>query len=292
MKNPSASIRAKLLQISKAEKLAFQVVIFRYLHERFLYRMSVSPNKDQFFLKGGNLLYSIMSEKNRPTKDLDFLANSISNDKATIKMAFQSICQINHEPDAVWFDAQSIEAETITDEDKYEGVRLKIEAGLDTIKQRIQIDIGFGDIMVPAPQQISYPVLLDDMESPLIQAYSIETVVAEKFQAMIALSLANSRMKDFYDVYFILKSGNYDLANLTTAIVSTFKNRETDFQKDHTLFTAKFSTEERIQRLWKAFLNKNLLEAPDDFSDIYSLIVSQLKPIWDQLDKGFANDKS
>ena len=283
MSNTAASVRAKLLQISKSENLPFQVVIFRYLHERFLYRLSISPFNDKLFLKGGNLLYSKEGEKTRPTKDLDLLAQSISNDQATIKVAFQSICQISYEPDAVWFDAQSIDPESITTEDKYEGIRLKIEAGFDTIRQRIQKDIGFGDVMVPQPRQISYPILIEGMDSPQIQAYSIETVVAEKFQAMIELSLANSRMKDFYDVYSILYSGNYNPVDLEKAIVSTFKNRGTKFQVNHAFFTPEFSTSTRMQGFWEAFLSKNQLSAPMDFVPIVSGIFQKLQPIWERM---------
>ena len=160
---------------------------------------------------------------------------------------------------------------------------MKIDAGFDTIKQKIQIDIGFGDVMVPDPHQISYPVLIEDMEVPLIQAYSIETVVAEKFQAMIELSLANSRMKDFYDVYSILHSGNFDPYHLEKAIASTFKNRETAYQKNHALFSPEFAANTRMQGLWKAFLTKNQLTAPMDFAPIVNEIIQRLQPIWEQM---------
>jgi len=190
----SKSIRAKLLNISRNENIAFQVIVFRYLHERFLYRLSISEYANSFMLKGGNLLYAIEGLKVRPTIDVDFLGINIANDIEIVKNAFSNICTVNSD-DAVWFDASSIKAEQITEQDKYSGVRLLIDAGFDTIRQRIQIDIGFGDVIIPKAQKINYPVLLSEMQTPVLSVYSTETLIAEKFNAMIELSTLNSRMK-------------------------------------------------------------------------------------------------
>ena len=198
------SIRARVLNIAKKENLTLQLVIIRYLHERLLYRVSVSHYADNFCLKGGVLLYYYNREQTRPTMDIDFLGTNIPNEVKFIVSAFREICAMSYPHDAVVFDISSIVAEEIASQDQYPGIRLFVIAGLDTIRQRIQIDIGFGDIVIPSAVQLNYPTLLPESEILVVRAYSLETVVAEKFEAMIDLSAANSRMKDFYDVYYIL----------------------------------------------------------------------------------------
>jgi len=277
----AASIRAKLLNISRKEKIAFQLIIFRYLHERFLYRLSISRHSDFFLLKGGNLLYAIESITVRPTRDIDFLGVNVENNINKIKNIFIEICTINSKDDAVWFDTSSISAEQITEQDKYKGIRLFINSGFDTIRQRIQIDIGFGDIIIPVAQQLNYPVLLHEMQTPILLVYSIETIIAEKFHAMIELSTLNSRMKDFYDVYNLLTSANEDIQLLQEAIIATFKNRQTVYEENHDLFTNDFANNENRKKMWKAFLNKLNLDTKLEFNTVMQSITKKLKPIWD-----------
>ena len=280
--NKGASIRAKLSNISKAEGVAFQTLIFRFLHERFLYRLSQSHYKNNFFLKGGVLLYAIENEITRPTKDVDFLGSGVSNDLEEIRNAFIEICRVNDD-DAVWFNIETITSETIKEDDKYEGVRLFIEAGFDTIKQKIQVDVGFGDIIVPHPQEIEYPLLLSDEKSVFINAYSKESIISEKFHAMIELSFFNSRMKDFYDVYFLLQSNEIDKIILTESIQSTFKNRETIFTNNHSFFNTEFSEDLRLTNSWKLFLKKNKLKETLQFNEVVNFIVKEIEPIWKHL---------
>ncbi len=276
-----ASIRAKLLNISRNENIAFQVIIFRYLHERFLYRLSISEYANSFMLKGGNLLYAIDGLKVRPTIDVDFLGINIENDIEEIKNIFSKICTVNSD-DAVWFDA-SIKAEQITEQDKYSGVRLLIDSGFDTVRQRIQIDIGFGDVIVPEAQKINYPVLLSEMQIPVLSVYSTETVIAEKFHAMIELSTLNSRMKDFYDIYNLLKSETINPQLLQEAVKATFKNRQTEYTENHALFNHDFAIDENRKKMWNAFLNKINVEIKPEFNEIMQKIINTLKPIWDKL---------
>jgi predicted nucleotidyltransferase component of viral defense system len=280
--NKGASIRAKLLTIAKSENLAFQVLIFRYLHERFLYRLSRSEFNNNFFLKGGTLLYAFEKELTRPTKDVDFLGKDINNDLEDIKFAFQKISTLT-DNDAVWFDATTISAETIKEEDKYEGIRLFIVGGFDTIKQRIQIDVGFGDIIIPDAQIIDYPQLLAETNPVIIKAYSKESVIAEKFHAMVVLSYANSRMKDFYDVYALLKVNQFDTAVLTESIKTTFERRETSLNQLPSFFDDEFKTDVQLNKFWKQFLKKNKLNLIIEFHEVVRDIVKELKPIWDNL---------
>ncbi|TRZ78369.1 MAG: nucleotidyl transferase AbiEii/AbiGii toxin family protein [Deltaproteobacteria bacterium] len=283
MTNTGKSIRTRLLNIAKKENLSFQLVIIRYLHERLLYRVSLSLYANNFCLKGGVLLYVYCREQTRPTLDIDFLGTNIPNEIDSLKSAFREICSIYYPPDAVVFDKGSIVAEEIAGQDEYPGIRLFVTANLDTICQRIQVDIGFGDIVIPAPVQINYPTLLHESKIPIVQAYSLETVVAEKFEAMIDLSVFNSRMKDFYDIYQILITQHLNPKNLEKAIRETFRNRNTIFTPDHALFSNTFPTDINRQRQWKAFLVKNHLDQTINFNEVIGKINNSLFPIWKRL---------
>ena len=168
----------------------------------------------------------------------------------------------------------------ITQQDNYNGVRLYIDATFHTVRQRIQIDVGFGDIVIPVVQELEYPILLDDMQVPVIQAYSKETVIAEKFQAMIELSVANSRMKVFYDVYKLLADNEFDNGTLEEAIKATFANRDTSYAENHALFSADFATNTLRKRSWTAFLNKINRDKELEFEEVMRLISEKLLPYW------------
>ena len=281
MKNASA-IRAKLLTIAKSENIAFQVIIFRYLHERFLFRLSKSDYCNNFILKGGNLIYAFKHVLTRPTKDVDFLGFSISNDLERIITIFKEITEINNE-DTVWYNSETIKAESITELNKYAGVRLFIECGFDSIKQRIQIDIGFGDIVVPDVQTIDYPLLLPSMSPVLVKAYSKESVIAEKFHAIITLSYSNSRMKDFYDLYVLFTSNPIKQDILLESISVTFKQRETNIVHTASFFEQEFKTDLKLNLLWNQFVKNNNLTIGVNFEEVVNLISQKIKPIWDTL---------
>ena len=271
MKNRADSIRARLLNLAKKERIDFQLIIIRFFHERLLYRISVSDYSQQLILKGGAFIYAVQGIKSRPTIDVDLLGTQISNDIETLCEVFRQICTIESE-DEVAFNPESVVGELITQQDKYNGVRLYIDATFHTVKQRIQIDVGFGDIVIPVAQELEYPILLDEMQIPVIQAYSTETVIAEKFQAMIELSVANSRMKDFYDVYNLLTDNKFDNETLEEAIKVTFVNRGTSYTENHALFTAEFGTNPQRKKSWTVFLNKINRDKELEFEDVMRLI--------------------
>ena len=279
MKNRADSIRARLLNLAKKERIDFQLIIIRFLHERLLYRISVSDYSQQLILKGGAFIYAVQGIKSRPTIDVDLLGTQISNDIETLCEVFRQICTIESE-DEVAFNPKSVVGELITQQDKYNGVRLYIDATFHTVRQRIQIDVGFGDIVIPVVQELEYPILLDDMQVPVIQAYSKETVIAEKFQAMIELSVANSRMKDFYDVYKLLADNEFDNGTLEEAIKATFANRDTSYAENHALFSADFATNTLRKRSWTAFLNKINRDKELEFEEVMRLISEKLLPYW------------
>lgn len=283
MKSSAASIRAKLMNLARNENISFQLIIIRYLQERFLFRLSISRFSANFLLKGGALLYALEGSKTRSTKDIDFLGKNISNESKIIRKAFIEICAIDNPADCVWFDANSIISQTITDQEKYPGIRIFVDAGFDTIQQRLQIDIGFGDIVSPSPVKIDYPLLISNLQAPKLFVYSIETVIAEKFQAMIELSTANSRMKDFYDVYQLIKSDKFNKIGLQIAIKSTFGKRETPYYENHALFEEEFYQDANRVKMWKSFLKKARLNKELDFAEVVIFLTKELKPYWELL---------
>lgn len=212
-----ASVKGKLLAIARKEGKRHQLLLTRYFQERFLYRLSISDYAHQFCLKGGALLYAFSGEKSRPTKDIDLLGLRVSNNLQEVETIIKHVISIDFEIDGVSFDANSIEVSEIVKEDKYKGVRVKLMGYMKNTRQMLQIDFGFGDKVTPAPIEMNYPTILD-LPSPIIKAYSKESVIAEKFEAMIDLAESNSRMKDFYDVFYLLKFHQLDLEVLQKAI--------------------------------------------------------------------------
>lgn len=200
-KNISASVRARLLKISKAENRTFDDVMTMYMLERLLFRLSKSRFRNKFVLKGGLLLCALLDEPHRTTKDIDFLARQIYGTIENIFDIFSEICAIDGF-DGVSFDAENIEVQRIREDEDYQGVRVLVGCHLGKAFKVLQIDIGIGDVVIPRPQEMRYPVILE-MESPHIWVYSTESVIAEKFEAMISLAQVNSRMKDFYDIYML-----------------------------------------------------------------------------------------
>ncbi|MBN2891733.1 MAG: nucleotidyl transferase AbiEii/AbiGii toxin family protein [Bacteroidales bacterium] len=284
MKKSAKSIRARLLNISKNENLSFQLIVIRYFQERLLFRLSQSRHKDTFCLKGGVLLYLFEEHKSRPTMDIDFLASNTRNETENLKAIFKDICKIDYEDDAVTFDFEEIETSEITKQGNYNGIRVKVTGKLDTIKQNIQIDIGFGDKVYPNPILVKYPVILE-MEEPEINVYSIYSAIAEKFEAMIQLSEANSRMKDFYDIYTLLKNNDIDKQKLEKAINLTFETRKTIISGNHSLFENTFHEDKNRITQWKAFLRKAKITDDIKFETVMQIIEMELKPIYERMKK-------
>ena len=254
--NYGKSIHDRLLNISRKEKLSFQMILSRYIQERFLYRVSVSEYSSKFLLKGGALLYVFDLFAARPTLDIDLLGVGVNNSLPNMKDIFTEICSISEESDGVIFDMAALDVQGLIANKKYRGVRITVPVSLHSMREILSIDIGFGDIVTPSPVQIEYPLLLDDKPAASLLAYSAETVVAEKFDAMISLSENNSRMKDFFDVYRFIRRGNLDKSILEEAISVTFSNRGTSYQEDHPLFTEEFANNSVRQTRWRAFLKR------------------------------------
>lgn len=280
--NYGKSIRTKLLNVAQKEEVFYQTVLTRYFQERLLYRMSQTRFRNNFYLKGGALLYAFERFAARPTLDIDFLGHDISNEGAAIIAAFKEICSIPCEEDGIVFDTEHITAQNITEFKDYHGVRLSIPVRMDTIFQVMTMDIGFGDVVIPSPVNLEYPLLLEHLPVPNILAYSIETVVAEKMHAVIDLADQSSRMKDYYDLYNLLSKEKYDRETLQEAIIRTFENRHALYDANTMFFRTDFAENNQMQVRWKAFLRK-ITKEETTFSEVVTYIQCVLRPYWERM---------
>jgi Domain of unknown function (DUF1814). len=287
--NP-ASIKEKLKNVAKREGKPFDYLLTLYLIERFLYRLSISRYADKFVLKGGVLLYTILDEKARATKDVDMLARELNNSLENFSDILREICTMESD-DALFFDVETLSTERIKEDAAYEGVRVKISAFLDRTKKVLQMDIGFGDIVVPGAVRMEYPSLLE-MEQPVIQAYSIESVIAEKFEAMIFLAEFNSRMKDFYDICSLANLYDFEGAILQSAITSTFMQRKTKLLVEPAIFTEEYKVSEEKNRQWDAFKRRIASTNEWSFEDVIGILVTFLQPIYDAVVQNQTFEKS
>ena len=230
--NVSASVRQRLLNLATERKEDFGLVLTRYGLERFLYRLSISPHRDAFVLKGALLLQLWTAETYRPTRDLDLLGRGPSD--INFRKVFSEVCTQNVVDDGLTFLPDTIRVGRIRDEEAYEGVRVRMEARLGNVRVPLQIDVGLGDTIVPASEEVEYPTLLK-FPAPKLHAYSKESVVAEKFEAMVKLGVANSRMKDFYDLWVLAQRFEFESSTLAAAIQATFKTRRTTLPRSSPL---------------------------------------------------------
>ena len=285
IKNYGKSIRTKLLNVAKKEDVFYQTILTRYFQERLLFRMSQTRYRNNFYLKGGALMYAYERFAARPTLDIDFLGKNISNEGATIVAAFKEICSVPYDEDGIIFDIDHITSQNITEFKDYHGIRLSIPVKMDTIAQVLTMDIGFGDVVTPSPIDLDYPILLEHLPSVNIMAYSLETVIAEKMHAIIDLADQSSRMKDYYDLYNILTKEEYDGDTLQEAIENTFENRHTSYDADNLFFGKDFANNQQMQVRWQAFMRKITMTEDISFNDVVSYLQNQLRPYWERLAK-------
>jgi len=280
IKNYGKSNRTKLLNLAQNTKgVDYNLILLRFVQERFLYRLSMSAYRENFFLKGGALLFAHERFAARPTRDMDFLGDHISRDKENIKRIMLEISSIACEEDGVTFECgeDDIWLEDITMEKEYNGTRVHMTAHMDTIVQPFSIDVGFGDVIVPHPAQLDYPLLIEGLPAVNVEAYSLETVVAEKFQTMIDRGTINSRMKDFFDVYTLLKEDKVDNELLKEAVVEVFANRGTQPDAEHVVFSDEFAQDEVRQKMWKLYLKKIKYNDELPFNEVMSVIKERLQ---------------
>ena len=271
VKNVVASVLARLRNISKSDGVPFQQVLQLYAMERFLYRVSKSRHAQSVILKGALLLKTIGIPNARPTMDIDMLRKGTA-DRASLVALIRDCAILQVEADGLTFLEDTVAAEEITKDSEYKGTRILMDARMDNVRLRLQIDFGVGDVIVPGPRIIEYPVSFGGDAIQLL-AYPVESAVAEKLQAMIALGGTNSRMKDFYDVWICSKHLDFDAGTLLRAISATFKNRETPVPaQEFEALTTTFVEAHRAQ--WNAFTSKM---GEDDLVDKFSNIIEDLK---------------
>ena len=256
----AASVRARLLNIAKAEQTDFNSVLVRYALERFLYRLGESAHADHFVLKGAMLFNLWYAMPHRPTRDVDLLGFGPS-DLQSIAQAFREIVNVVAE-DGIVFDAASVRVEEIRKNAGYTGARVIVSAELARARCKTQIDVGFGDAVTPGPVDAVYPVLIADFAAPHLRTYPVYTVVAEKLHAMVLLGMTNSRLKDYLDLSVLLEREALEPATLAAAIAATFTRRGTALPTELPIgLSDEFANDKSRQALWVAFLKKNALPA-------------------------------
>lgn len=275
----AASVRQRLLNIAKAHHEEFQRLLTRYGVERLLYRLTHTPAGELFVLKGAMLYVVWEGAPHRPTRDVDFLGVGDSTPEGVAEV-FRAACHIDVPLDGLTFDPDTVRAEPIRDQQEYGGVRVTLSAKIGTAQIPLQVDVGFGDAVTPAPDWATFPALLPDIPAPRIRTYPPETVVAEKVEAMVALGIANSRLKDFYDLWVIATTRSFDGAVLAEAIGATFTRRGTPFPTERPVaLTEQFAANPDKQAQWRAFLTRaSVTDAPRDLSTAIERISAFVLP--------------
>lgn len=272
------SVLARLARHAKDIGVDPNLVLTRYAMERFLYRLSRSLHAERFVLKGALLLLVWLGEALRPTRDADLLGFGDLSD-AVLAGIFRDVCDVSVDADAMTYLADTVRVEPIRAEDDYGGQRVTLQARLGAARLRVQVDIGIGDVVTPAPEWLEYPSLLD-LPRPRLRAYPRETVIAEKLHAMEYLGLRNSRMKDYFDVFALLREGKIDFTQLADAIAATFTRRQTALPESIPQgLSDEFADDATKQNQWRQFLTKNRLKAPalgQVISEIREMIVQPM----------------
>lgn len=273
----AASVRHRLFNLAHRKAEPFDLVLTRYAQERLLYRLGQSEWRNKFLLKGAMLFAVWYDQPYRPTRDLDLLGFG-ANDIPYLEATFQSLCKIEAD-DGIQFLADTVRGTEIREANIYAGVRIKLIAHLAGAKIPLQIDIGFGDAVTPAPEQINYPTLLD-FPAPQLIAYPHYSVASEKLQAIVMLGIANSRMKDFYDLWIMAQRLFFDGSVLCRAIQATFERRRTNLPEVIPIaLTDSFANDPIKNTQWNAFVRKNQPWIEESkLSDVLMLLKNFLMP--------------
>lgn len=274
-----ASIRQRLKNKGRELGLPFDQILQRYAIERFLYRLSKSQYVEMFILKGAQMLVAWGGERTRPTKDIDlmgFTESSLDN----LKSIAEELCGQNRQDlDGIMFDPDTVTCDRIKEDADYEGVRVVFDGKLDTATVHIQIDIGFNDALTPGPEMVSYPSLLG-FDEPKLKGYNRETLIAEKYEAMVKLGELNSRMKDFFDIWLLSIQFSFEGHALEDALQATFKRRGSTLGELPTILSVDFERLDEKQKQWKAFLRKsNITYAPAQFSEVSDKVSAFIGPV-------------
>ena len=260
--NLESSIQARLLNYSRVNKREYGQVLTMFALERLLYRLSQSKHSENFLLKGALLFDLWFDVPLRPTRDIDLLGFGLAELPHVVGV-FEDLCRLQV-ADGMDYKTESIQADEIRKQANYAGIRVSLLALLGNSRISIQVDIGYGDVVTPAPEEAVYPVLLDDLPAPKLRVYPMYTVVAEKFETLVSLGIANTRMKDYFDLWVLHQQGKFDDELLRTAIAETFLRRGKPLPKGVPVgLSDEFSGDVQKQRQWLVFLKKNQLAQLD-----------------------------
>ncbi|MFW7382172.1 MAG: nucleotidyl transferase AbiEii/AbiGii toxin family protein [Oligoflexus sp.] len=265
------------MQRAKDTNRPFQEVLQYYAMERFLYRLSQSSYNQNFVLKGALMLRAWNAADTRPTRDIDLLGQ-INNETEYLTQVFREICAANVEADGIFYDPATVKGEIIKENATYHGTRIIFRGKLENASIPMQIDIGFGDVVSPKPMDIEYPTILD-FPAPKLNGYRPETVIAEKFQAIVALGTLNSRMKDFYDIWLLSRQFNFKGANMAEALDATFKNRNTPMLQNPDALQTPYTESDSVKKQWAAFIKRNrAIDIPVSFVEVANAISKFVEP--------------
>ena len=280
LKNIGHSVFQRLRDYARDRDEDFNLILVRYGVERLLYRLSISEHSKRFILKGASMFLIWKGQNFRVTRDADLLGFG-SAEVEQIKALFRDISRLGSvDLDGIEFSSDTVEANPIREEMDYDGIRVLMIGLLHNARIPIQIDIGFGDAVTPEPEMVEFPTLLD-APAPKLKAYPRYTMVAEKFEAMVKLGMANSRMKDFYDVWLLSRLFEFDGSILFEAVSNTFERRSTSYPDGLPVaFTEEFSNDNQKQIQWKAFVKKSRAESVGkDLRTVIDVIVAFLHPV-------------
>ena len=276
--NLAASVHRRLLNEARASGHPFNELLQYYAMRRFMARLSRSQHAERFVLKGGLLMDAWSASSTRPTVDIDLLG-IVNNDLSTLESIIRDVCATEVEPDGLIFSAATSRAERITEDAEYQGVRMRFEAQLGSARVPMQVDIGFGDVVFPGVAAVSLPPALD-FSSTRFPAYSRESVIAEKLHAMVKLGSINSRMNDFFDLWFLSITFGFSGETLAAAVAATFEARGTAIPSEVAAFNADFTDSSEKQTQWTSFRKKSRLDAaPESFGEVMRQTVGFLAPV-------------
>lgn len=278
-RNLAASVRARLYRVAQERGEDFQLVLTRYGLERLLYRLGVSPYRDRFILKGAMLFSLWSADLHRATRDIDLLG-FVDNTPETLEGIFRDVCTQSVPSDGLSFLEDTVRAELIAEQTEYGGIRVRLEARLANARIPIQADVGIGDVVTPAPEIIEYPTLLENPK-PRLRSYPRETVIAEKFESIVRLGMANSRMKDFYDLWVLRQKFEFSGETLARAIRSTFARRDTALpQTVPRGLSDEFASDAQSRARWNAFLKTRGLSTDElSLADVCRSLRQFLMPL-------------
>ena len=280
MSDLAASVLAKLKNKAKASGISYQRCLQLFFQEEFLRRLAASKYAENFVLKGGLFIYTLTNFESRATVDVDFLMRGLSNDLARMDEIIAEILAVPAGNDFVTF--KTSKAEPIALQRKYHGVSMQITGYIKNVRVPFNVDIGIGDVIIPHPERRSIQTQLDGYEKPEILTYSLESTIAEKFDAILQRFELTGRMKDFYDIYYLSRTFDFDGLKLQTAIQETLQNRGTAYEKESFNRVIALADDEDMQTKWRFFL-KTLGNPESSFQDIMMGIQCFLAPVWEAI---------